>query len=48
MAAVKAATGGSISLLGVFTRFMGNAVDTAEWEQENSWSSDNLQLKAVL
>jgi hypothetical protein len=44
----RAAVAGSISLLGVFTRLMANAVDITGQERENSKSSDNLQLKAVL
>ena len=43
-----AAAAGSVSLLGVFTRLMANAVDRTGQERENSKSSDNLQLKAVL
>ena len=43
-----AAAAGSNSLLGVFTRIMANAVDRTGQELENSKSSDNLQLKAVL
>jgi hypothetical protein len=42
------AAAGSISLLGVFTKIMANAVDRTGQEMENSKSSDNLQLKAVL